>query len=249
MSLHLGTFYGLLFEPYFHRRITDQGFKGKIRKLLPAPPDAESLAETTMSKTVRKRQWYGAKKPVSDVVDHVIPTQSLHHFHVHNDIQFNVYNVPDRKNFAAVDSVAPSIGEMYQITSGDNHPVKALHLRPLKKHFQPYLDTGGRVKLIFVVPPNRFEKFPHQRYIFPGKKGKGVKGNEEHEKESEEENVEADADATNADLIEEMNGWVDQYVMEVNVDPLTRTFDRRIELQNKRTFKEAWGKLSLTSNK
>jgi len=28
IGLHLGTFYGLLFEPYFHQKITKQGYKG-----------------------------------------------------------------------------------------------------------------------------------------------------------------------------------------------------------------------------
>jgi len=35
--------------------------------------------------------------------------------------------------------------------------------------------------------------------------------------------------------------------MEMKVDPLVRSFDRRIESQNKKMFSDAWGKLSLSS--
>ena len=33
MGIHVGTFYGLLFEPYFHSRVTTQGYTGRMRKL------------------------------------------------------------------------------------------------------------------------------------------------------------------------------------------------------------------------
>src|SRR5437762_5548619 len=36
IGLHLGTFYGLLFEPYFHARVTQQGYSGRIRRLTPS---------------------------------------------------------------------------------------------------------------------------------------------------------------------------------------------------------------------
>ena len=39
MSLQLGTFYGLLFEPYFHRRVCEQGYKGRMRKLIAPSTD------------------------------------------------------------------------------------------------------------------------------------------------------------------------------------------------------------------
>jgi hypothetical protein len=152
------------------------------------------------------------------------------------------YNIPDRKNFAAVDSLAPAIGEIYQVTSGENHSGKALHLRPLKKHFKRYLESNEKVKLIFVVPPNRFGKFSKEKYIFPEIKEKSVKGNKEAEGKCE-----VKTDKSHAELIEELNEWVEQYVMEVNVDPLVTTFDRRIESQNKKSFRDAWGKIGLKS--
>jgi len=32
-KFHVGTFYGILFEPWFHTRITERGYTGRIRKL------------------------------------------------------------------------------------------------------------------------------------------------------------------------------------------------------------------------
>src|SRR5271170_2218186 len=139
-----------------------------------------------------KRNWLGTKKLVTEVKNHKIPVQELHHFHTHSQIKVNCYNVPDRKNFAAVDAVAPGLGEMYQVTSAENHPIKGIHLRPLRKCFESYLATGQRVKLIFVVPPNRFDTYKEQHYIFPtrktNKKGKG-KGKEKDEEESKKKEV------------------------------------------------------------
>jgi len=240
MGLHLGTFYGLLFEPYFHRRMTEQGYKGKIRKLVRDTSDPlQSLSDTTKPKKDNKRQWYGGKKLVAEVLEHEIPVQSLHHFHIHKDIKEDKYNVPDRKNFAAVDSVAPARGEMYQVTSGELHPVKAHHLRPLKKHYDEYLKkTGQKAKLIFVVPPNRFATFAYQKYTVPEKRAKAIKS---HEEDGETQKT--------SDLTEEVEAWVEQYVMEVNVDPLIATFDRRIESQNRKRFKDAWGTISMKGKK
>ena len=182
----------------------------------------------------------------SEVFTRVIPVQRLNYFHTHNDIQSDSYNVPDRKNFAAVDSVAPDLGEMYQLTSAESHPINALHLRPLRKFFQPYLDRGEKVKLVFVVPPNGFEKFSYQKYIFPQKKGKGVTYDDDEETAVEgEQKVDK---AQMSALVEEVNEWVDQYVMELNVDPLVDTFNTRIKYENKRTFKEKLRKLRLKRN-
>jgi hypothetical protein len=228
------------------RKFTKQGYKGKIRKLVPSSSVAEGLADLTLSERVRKRQWYGTKKLVSDDVGHGIPIQSFHHFHDHNDIQFNAYNVPDRKIFAAVDSVALSNGEMHLITSEGHHPIKALQFRPLKKSFEPYLDAGGRIKLIFVVSPDRFEKFSYQKYISTGENERGVARNKEHRQEYESENDETNTDTLDEDLIKEVNEWVDQYVMEVSVNSLIKSFDRRVEAKQK-TFKEEWKNLALTS--
>jgi hypothetical protein len=230
MGFPIGTFYGLLFEPYFHRRITEQGYSGKIRKLTANPP---------ATSTTRKREWYGRKKSVTEVVDHTIPVQALHHFHTHTDIQTGKYNVPDRKNFAAVDSLAPGLGEMYQVTSGERHAIKAIHLRLLKKYFANYLATGEKVKLIFVVPPNRFGSYRDQKYVFPAPKTprrnkKAVESNDT-ENESDDSVVEGNM-ISEEELLKEVTCWVDQYVLEVNVDPLVRTFDRRIEASVKKSF-------------
>jgi hypothetical protein len=46
--------------------------------------------------------------------------------------------------------------------------------------------------------------------------------------------------STRTDLLEEVTSWVDQYVMEVNVDPLLKTVDKRVESQVKRSFIQQW---------
>ena len=185
--------------------------------------------------------------------EHTIPVQRLHHFHIYDQIQVDKYNVPDRKNFAAVDAVAPALGEMYQVTSAETHSIKGIHLRPHKRFFEKYLATGEKVKLIFVVPPNRFEKFTEQNYIFPtpknDKKGK-VKEADEYDAApwDEDENPEGSHDSTvsKMELLQEVTSWVDQYVMEVNVDPLLKTVDKRIESQVKRSFMQQWSPFSTT---
>jgi len=118
VGLHLGTFYGLLFEPYFHARVTQQGYAGRIRRLTPSqnnPTHVPSIISATAPQT--KRAWHWGKKHTAEVHEHSIPVQGLHHFHIHSQIRVDSYNVPDRKNFATVDAIAPALGEMYQITS------------------------------------------------------------------------------------------------------------------------------------
>ena len=258
ICLHLRTFYGLLFEPYFHARVTRQGCSGRIRRLSPSSNDP------TMIPARIKRIWLGAKKLVTEVNNHKIPVQELHHFHTHGQIKVNCYNVPDRKNFAAVDAVAPALGEMYQVTSAENHPIKGIHLRPLRKCFESYLATGQRVKLIFVVPPDRFETYKEQQYIFPtrktnktgmGKEEGDENGKEKDEKESKKKEVdydfatwdedEAEEDENEetlakANILREINSWIDQYVMEGNVDPLLKIVDKKVEYEVKKSFLSKW---------
>lgn len=262
IGLHLGTFYGLLFEPYFHARVTHQGYSGKIRRLSPAPSTADislkkvfSTTAATTSTAPTKRAWYGAKKLATEVSEHMIPVQQIHHFHIHHDIRIDRYNVPDRKNFAAVDSMAPALGEMYQVTSAESRSIKGMHLRPLKRFFKAYLESGKKVKLIFVVPPNRFENYTEQNYIFPAPK-KDKKGKDEPVDEydaapwDEEEPIggASEGDSTDkAALLQEVTSWVDQYVMEVNVDPLIRTVDKRVEEAAKKSFLQQWSPASSRS--
>ena len=66
-------------------------------------------------KTVTKRQWCGAKNLIRDRFDNEIPIQSSYDFHPGSDIREDCCTIPDRKNFAAVDSVAAGLGEMYQL--------------------------------------------------------------------------------------------------------------------------------------
>jgi len=299
-GLHLGTFYGLMFEPFFHATITEQGYTGKFRRLTPPSPsenvtvfDSEQfssaqsmqtplatplpLATTSNSDTTScPRHWYGAKRHWAETYDFKIPRLSMNHFHVLNDIDVNSYNVPDRKNFAAVDAIAPSRGEMYQVTSAERHGINGLHLRPLKKFFAKHLTSGQKVKLIFVVPPNRFEKFSEQKYLFPparidsdddngankqsSKKRKLLKVGENFDitewddlpyvEDGEVEVAQVQTgrgvdkgktkeqlqDELQAELLKEVTEWVDQYVLEISVDPLAVSAEKSVK-QRVRSFK------------
>jgi len=302
-GLHLGTFYGLMFEPFFHATITQQGYTGKFRRLTP-PSSSESvtvfgsepfssvqsmqtplatplpLPTTSNSDATRgPRHWYGAKRHWAETYDFKIPRLSMNYFHVLNDIDVNSYNIPDRKNFAAVDSIAPSRGEMYQVTSAERHGIKGLHLRPLKKFFANHLASGQKVRLIFVVPPNRFEKFGEQKYLFPPARIDSDDGdneaNKQRSKKRKLDKVGADYDITEwddlpyvedgevevaqvqtgrgvdkgktkkqrqdelqAELLKEVTEWVDQYVLEISVDPLAASAEKSVR-QKLRTLQSS----------
>jgi hypothetical protein len=83
------------------------------------------------------------------------------------EIDETAFNVPGRKDFAAVNSISLARGEMYLVTSAPSHGVNAIHLFSLKQFFAKHLGTGQKVKLIFVVPPHRFPTFAEQKYLFP----------------------------------------------------------------------------------
>ena len=278
-SLHLGTFYRLMFEPFFHATITEQGYNGKMRRLTP-PPSSERISESesisdrphlvpplllppspASDATSAKRHWWRTKKHWIEVYDSKIPRLSINHFHVLSDIDVNCYNIPDRKNFAAVDAIAPSRGEMYQITSAERHGIKGLHLRPLKKLFAQYLASGQKVKLIFVVPPNRFEGFQEQKYLFPPRidEEEDKDGNKQNPKKRKrkmganfdiiewddlpyvedgegevldtagaEKSKKTRQEELHVELLKEVMDWVDQYALEISVDPMASSADKSV---------------------
>jgi len=97
---------------------------------------------------------------------------------------------------------------------------------------------GTKVKLIFVVPPDRFEGFRKQNYIFPThkntEKGKGKEVDEYDSAPWDDDEVpDDDGPWSKMKLFQEVEGWVAQYVM-VNVGPLLQTVDKRIESQVKK---------------
>ena len=173
MTLSTGTFYGLLFEPYFHCRVKVQGYKNRMRLL---EPIATGKDDPKSVKT--KRTAWGTKKSSSVVNDYDIPRLRYNVFHRLGEIVLDAYNVPDRKNFVAVDALAPSRGEMFLITSAEKHPVKANHLLKLKSKFDVYRGGGITGKGIFpkqfpnpeiiisqlgltLTLPNLFRKYLH----------------------------------------------------------------------------------------
>ena len=147
---------------------------------------------------------------------------------------------------------------MFQVTSAEQRPVKCRHLALLKKNFDPWRQAhkNDKVRLIFVVPPNRYKDFKPQAYVFPevdatketkgdgkssktgheeaeassAKRSKTVTvGSEKTDTAGSEKTVATGSRKTEAELIAEIDEWVEQWVLEVNVDPLLRTVDSRIE--------------------
>jgi hypothetical protein len=95
------------------------------------------------------------------------------------------------------------------------------------------------VKLVFVVPPNRFGTYREQIYRFPAptKPRHNKKAVKSHNSESEDDDLVAESDVkSEEELLKEVTGWIDQHVSEVSVDPLVQTVDRRIEASIKKCF-------------
>jgi hypothetical protein len=151
----VGTFYGLLFEQYFHRQIGAMGYEGKFRQLL-SPSD-------TQAASTKKRGMYGKTIEMFVASKHRIPKSPINNFAVDGEIKSSMYNIPDIPNFPVIDSLCPQRKEMYQIMSNDSHVIKRDHLGRVKEHFK--LSPGEKVKLIFVVPPHRFRKFTIQKIV------------------------------------------------------------------------------------
>jgi hypothetical protein len=154
-GLHMGTLYGILFEPWFHRKIAEQDLNVKVRPLKAETPQA------------RKRKLLQVGLGHSDESTMKWPPQKLNRFFDYREIDRIAYNVPHIPNFPAVDSFCPSRGELFQITAAEEHEIKAAKLESLKPYFKSFLASGAKAKLYFVVPPHRYKTFKVQRYIYP----------------------------------------------------------------------------------
>ena len=174
LSVHPGSFLGILYEPWIFDRIEKQGFQGRMRKL----SDREDLRAIR-----KKRTLFGDPKDEQGIVTYKIPPTKTHVFYFKEEIIPDTLNRPESRNYPSIDAIYPSRGEMYQITVSDSHPVKTPNLKALKSQFAEWLETHDSVKLIFIVPPERFETFTIQPYVQPRthrREGKGDrKGKEE----------------------------------------------------------------------
>ena len=188
-SLHLGTLYGLLFEPWFHRRVCAQGYSGRIRKLKPG--------REMQGITRRKRNNLGTLvNNLGMLVDNLaitkynIPKLEENRFFYRKHIRPECYNTPTSPNYEGVDSLCPLRGEIFQLTSAQSHPIKTNNLSLLRPLFDDFLEMNPteKIKFIFVVPPTRFETFPQQTYVSPLKSGQrdstksGVSGQDDKSK-------------------------------------------------------------------
>ena len=161
----MGTLYGLLFEPWFHRRVCGQSYSGRIRKLRPG---REMKGITT-----RKRNNLGILVDNLGITKYNIPRLDENKFFYWKHIRPECYNIPTSPNYEGVDSLCPLRGEIYQLTAAQSHPVQTKNLSLLRPLFEDFLQMHPtkKVKFIFVVPPYRFETFAQQSYISPLKSG------------------------------------------------------------------------------
>jgi hypothetical protein len=147
-ALNVGTFYGILFEQYFHSRIDSHGYTGKLRLL---------------KATNRKRRIF---RPAEDTTTFKIPRLAVHKFTKVSEIRDGHLNVPDVPNHPTFDSLITDIGTIFQVTSAERHPIKGNYLREYEKVFAKFrARTGKLVKFVFIVPPHRFEDFKLQNVI------------------------------------------------------------------------------------
>jgi hypothetical protein len=161
----MGTLYGLLFEPWFHRRVCGQCYSGRIRKLKPG--------REMKGITIRKRNNLGVWVDNLGITKYNIPRLDENKFFYGKHIRPECYNIPTIRNYEGLDSLCPLRGEIFHITAAQSHPVKTKNLTLLRPFFEDFLQTNPtkKVKFIFVVPPYRFETFAQQSYISPPKSG------------------------------------------------------------------------------
>ena len=179
-SVRLGSFLGILYELWIFDRIEKQGFQGRMRKLTDSAEPREIR---------RKRTLFGGPTDELGIVTYKIPPTETHTFYFKEKVIPNTLNRPESRNYLSIDAIYPSRGEMYKITLSDSHPVRTPNLNALKSQFAEWLETHNSVKLIFIVPPERFETFTIQPYVQPKTRrrngnGKG-KGKEAHDDDSD----------------------------------------------------------------
>jgi hypothetical protein len=148
---------GLFFEPWFHNRIAERGYKGRFREVEKAPDGGSADA---------KRNLFGGIKSTK----YKIPMLLQNRFYRVSEIQPEKYNIPLNKNFPTIDSLCPARGEMFQVTWSEDHGItayKAQYLMSLKPKFKQFLkdNPNEKVKMIFVVPPHNFDTFRRQSYL------------------------------------------------------------------------------------
>jgi hypothetical protein len=137
-SLNLGTFYGLLFEPFFHRQIVVNGYTGRYRKLL-------TPVETRKAQTA-KRTALGFKSDKLNISNYKIPKLNLNNYSHQSEIVQKPLNVPTIPNHPTIDSLVPHRGEVFQVTCADRHEIKGNYLPPPKKYFADFLPRTRRPK-------------------------------------------------------------------------------------------------------
>lgn len=140
---------GTIFESMAHRMISTVGCHGELRCLEPT----------------NKRKRDADQYETSGIKIRMGPLERVI-FEKFDDIQWNKYNVPLARNFAAVDSLVPSEGLLLQMTISPRHAIKLAMLEQLKKSgkFDKHLEMNATAKLIFVVDISVYDEFKFQHY-------------------------------------------------------------------------------------
>ena len=123
VALHFGTFYGILFEQFFHSQILSNGYTGRCKQL--EPP-------------TRKRKVFG----ISDFLLK-IPKLVINKFTTIADIVPSCLNVPDVPNHPTLDSIFPDYGLIFRVTSAAEHPIKGNYLGEYEKKFSIVSGSDG----------------------------------------------------------------------------------------------------------
>lgn len=248
-GLHTGTFYGILFEPWFHARIKDYGYIGRFRKL---------TTGWALNTATKKRSLFGKSKEDIDplnIQEHTIPRSPANKFYYKTEIDPNGYNVPCDPTFASLDSFYPSRGEIYQVTSAERHPIKTENLSFVRPYFADYLSRNNKVKFIFVVPPKHFETFTIQPFHDPAQKKQEKENDLKAAKKESRKGKEVERSETSPKIKvrtsklekEEVaqdrstlfdSTWIEQWVLEMDVNPLTDALRLKIQEEAKKQKKD-----------
>ncbi|KAF0704419.1 hypothetical protein DYB28_008092 [Aphanomyces astaci] len=183
----LGVVRGIVFERYVHA-VLPRGGRFRIRRLMPegGSGDANNVDQDDKGGEDEEKSDDGAVDTEGDlgagevmnkgegiafvswdineargIVE--IPPQQTVMFDKDNEVASapsGVYLRPKNKNYPSVDAIVkPDI--LLQVTVGATHPCKQRGLDSAIK----LLATPEQPKLVFVLPPDRFDDFKHQRYV------------------------------------------------------------------------------------
>jgi hypothetical protein len=138
-----------------------------------------------------------------------------------------MYWRPKSEQNKACDLYIPSDGIMLQMTVAGHHPVKISGLEDVlgSRIFLRWMqeNPGQKLKLVFLVHPSKFEEFGTQSYSYDEV---DKEGNSTAASKLRAKNTKARRDERKS----EVEKYITQYVMEVNIEDRIRSYRETIEL-------------------